>query len=321
MKYNTSDLAVIIPTKDRPTHVKRHLRSLAGQDCDLGRVIIVDSGLNIEKIVLSFQDRLPVEYYRSEPGQVRQRNLAISLLDDSTKLVASMDDDVTYHKGAISEMINFWNSVELETAGVGFNIVYQSKNNLNILYRVLSKFERRPGSVKKTGECISFTNLQNDIKVQWLSGGATVWRYEILKKYKHDNNLLDLKHANCEDSIYSYPLGKKFNLMACAAAKVQLEDDIMNTKSKIFYMYKGRVRYSMKLYFVLTNTEFSRILFFFNRLLYLIKLLFKLIIFLDLKYLYDILGTIKEILINMDVLFSIQHPIKLIKRIKQLDNS
>jgi len=37
---------------------------------------------------------------------------------------------------------------------------------------------------------------------------------------------------------------------------------------------------------------------------------------LDLKYLYDILGTIKGILHNMDVLFSIQHPNKLVKRIK-----
>ena len=86
-------------------------------------------------------------------------------------------------------------------------------------------------------------------------------------------------------------------------------------------MYKGRIRYSMKLYFVLTNTELSRILFFFNQLYKIIKRLFKLIIFLDLKNLYDILGTIKGILHNMDVLFSIQHPIKLIKRIKQLDNS
>ena len=170
-----------------------------------------------------------MEYYRSEPGQVRQRNLAISLLDDSTKLVASMDDDATYHKGAILEMLIFWNSVELEPAGVGFNVVFQSKNNLNLLYRILRKLEGRPGSVKKTGECISFTNLQNDIKVQWLSGGSTVWKYEILKNYKHDNNLLDLKHAYCEDSIYSYPLGKKFNLMACAASKVQVDDDIMNT--------------------------------------------------------------------------------------------
>ena len=315
MKYNTPDLAVIIPTKDRPTHVKRHLQSLADQNCDLGRVIIVDSGLNIEKIVLSFKDRLPVEYYRSEPGQVRQRNLAISLLDDSTKLVASMDDDATYHKGAISEMINFWNSVELETAGVGFNIVYQSKNNLNLLKRILNKFER-PGSVKKSGACISFTNLQNDIKVHWLNGGATVWKYEILKKYKHDDNLLDLKHANCEDSIYSYPLGKKFNLMACAASKVQMEDYIMNNNKLMnFYMYQGRIRYSMQLYFVLKNTEFSRILFFFDQLYKIIKKLFKLIIFLDLKSLYDNLGTIKGILINMDVLFSIQHPKKLIKRI------
>jgi len=319
MIYNTSDLAVIIPTKDRPKHVKRHLQSLADQDCDLGRVIVVDSGLNIEEIVLSFKDRLPVEYVRSESGQVRQRNLAISLLDESTKLVASMDDDVTYHKGAISEMIHFWNSIEPETAGVGFNIVYQSKNNPNLLYRILSKFNR-PGGVKKSGECMPFVNLHSDIKVQWLSGGATVWKCEILQTYKHNNYILDLKWAVCEDSIYSYSIGKKFHLMACSSSKVQIEDDIVNEKSINFYKYRGKVRYSMRLYFVLINRELSKILFFLNQLFFMIKLLIKVLIFLDIKYLYNLLGTIKGILTNIDVLLTLKPPEELIKRIIRDEN-
>ena len=109
MKYNTTDLAIIIPTKDRPFHMKKHLKSLVEQKCGLSRVIVVASGHDIKDIVLNFKDNLPVEYYRSEPGQIRQRNMGISKLDDRTKLVATMDDDVTYHEDAIVEMIHFWN--------------------------------------------------------------------------------------------------------------------------------------------------------------------------------------------------------------------
>ena len=133
MKYNTTDLAVIIPTKDRPIQVKRHLQSLVDQNCELGRVIVVASGKDIKDIVLGFKDRLPIEYYRSEPGQIKQRNMGISKLDERTKLVAAMDDDVTYHEDAFEEMIRFWNGVEPNTAGVGFNLVCHSKsNNINI---------------------------------------------------------------------------------------------------------------------------------------------------------------------------------------------
>ena len=131
IKYRTKDLAIIIPTKDRPKQIYRHLMSLVDQNCELGRVIIVDSGKNIEEIVLSFKDRIPVEYYKSDPGQVRQRNLAISMLDNTTNLVAWMDDDVTYYENSINHMIKFWNLVDSKTVGVGFNMIYQSKNNFN----------------------------------------------------------------------------------------------------------------------------------------------------------------------------------------------
>ena len=121
--YVSTDLAIIIPTKDRPKEVKRLLKSIAELDCKVGRIIIIATGMDIQNVVMSFVNRVPVEYYSSEPGQIKQRNKGISLLDDSTKLVATMDDDTVFHKTSISVMINFWNSVETETAGVGFNIV------------------------------------------------------------------------------------------------------------------------------------------------------------------------------------------------------
>ena len=102
MKYTSKDLAVIIPTKDRPKQMRKHLQSLLDQQCELGRIIVVASGKNIEDIVLGFNDQLHVEYYSSEPGQIRQRNIGISKLDERTKLVACMDDDVTYNEDAVN---------------------------------------------------------------------------------------------------------------------------------------------------------------------------------------------------------------------------
>ena len=52
--YFSKDLAVIIPTKDRPELVMRHLQSLVEQDCEIGQVIVVASGQNIRDIIMGF---------------------------------------------------------------------------------------------------------------------------------------------------------------------------------------------------------------------------------------------------------------------------
>ena len=110
--YVSKDLAIIIPTKDRPKEVGRLLQSIKELDCEVRRVIVVASGQDISDVIMSFAEYIPVEYYSSEPGQIRQRNKGIALLDESTRLVATMDDDAVFHKDAISEMIKFWNNVE-----------------------------------------------------------------------------------------------------------------------------------------------------------------------------------------------------------------
>ena len=69
----------------------------------------------------------------SDPGQIKQRNKGISFLDSSTKLVATIDDDVSFSNTAISELIKFWNTVEPDTAGVGFNIINIPAHNHNWL--------------------------------------------------------------------------------------------------------------------------------------------------------------------------------------------
>ena len=52
--YVSKDLAIIIPTKDRPKEVGRLLQSIKELDCEVGRVIVVYSGQDISDVVIEF---------------------------------------------------------------------------------------------------------------------------------------------------------------------------------------------------------------------------------------------------------------------------
>ena len=253
--YSSSDLAFIIPTKNRPEEVKRHLQSLAKQDCKIGRIIIIASGEDIQKIVLEFSEMLPVEYYRSKPGQIKQRNLGISFLDESTKLVATMDDDITYEKDAINKMISFWNSVDKQTAGVGFNVMNLKKHKHSWIKGFLGLSVQGPGMVLKSGVNTSITNISQNMRSDWLNGGATVWRKDILTNFKH--NQIKSKWAVYEDIIFSYPIGKIYPLFVCSEAKVNVEI-IPHSKSDFRnYIFRGKSEVLWMLLFVLNNSELS----------------------------------------------------------------
>ena len=253
--YVSKDLAVIIPTYNRPKEVGRLLQSIKELDCEVGRVIVVASGQDISDVVIEFSKILPVEYYSSESGQIKQRNKGISLLNDSTKLVATIDDDAFFYKTAVSEMIRFWNRVETETAGVGFNIVNKKGHKHNWLRGLLGVSVPEPGKVLKSGNTTSICNVKESIRCEWLNGGGTVWRQEILKKYPHDE--IKSSWAVCEDVIYSYPKSKKYPLYVCQNSKINIEDVAMRIKKVELNRHRGKTAFLWRLYFVLLNKELS----------------------------------------------------------------
>ena len=57
-KFNSEDLAIIIPTKDRPLELKRILSSIVELDCKVGRVIVVSSGINVGEVLKKFKNLL-----------------------------------------------------------------------------------------------------------------------------------------------------------------------------------------------------------------------------------------------------------------------
>jgi glycosyltransferase involved in cell wall biosynthesis len=254
--FVSTDLAIIIPTKDRPKEVRRLLKSILELDCKVGRIIIIASGQDIQDEVMPFVDCIPIKYFFGEPGQIKQRNKGISLLDNSTKLVATIDDEVVFQNDSVSEMIKFWNSIEPETAGVGFNIINQQGHDYNWLKWRLGLSVPSPGKVMRSGKSTSIINVRTNIKTEWLNGGATVWQQKVLERNKNKEILS--RWATCEDLIFSYPIGKRYPLYICKNSKIKILCLVDRKDESIeLLLYKGKTQFLWGLYFVSVNTELS----------------------------------------------------------------
>jgi glycosyltransferase involved in cell wall biosynthesis len=254
--YTGQDLAFIIPTKDRPEKVKTLLNGMAQQTIGCGRVIVVDGGRSVKDIVMSFSDRLPVEHCECHPpGQIRQKNKGISLLNRRTPLVGFLDDDIVLEPEALERMMTFWNECEADTAGVSFNIVNGPSYRYSWVKALMGMSSPKQGRVLRSGYNVATTPVDSHLKTQWLCGGATVWRKEILKRFT--NREICSRWAICEDVIFSYPIGKEYPLYVCADAKVRHEP-VYDHTAKMKYRYYGRTVTLWRLFFVESHVEFSR---------------------------------------------------------------
>ncbi len=259
-KFGGKDFAFIVPTKDRPQKVRNLLESLKNQEVSAGRIIIIDGGESIKEIVLSFKDSLPIEYYSCHPpGQIRQRNQGISMIDDRTPLVGFLDDDIELEPGALEAILNHWNRSEPNTAGISFNIVNNKPLGLSFWGGLIGMGKSKQGRVLRSGYNVAISPVESDLKAQWLCGGATIWKKEIVETNTHRE--ISSKWAISEDVIFSYPIGKNYPLYVCADAKVRHEH-VFDHKVKKKHRYYGRTLSLWRLYFVTSHKELSRISFF-----------------------------------------------------------
>jgi glycosyltransferase involved in cell wall biosynthesis len=250
--YTGNDLALLIPTKDRPEKVKNLLASFSKQEVQCRRIIVIASGQNIEQLVMGFSDQLPVEYYHCDsPGQIHQRNMGIQMLDARTSLVGNLDDDIVLEPDALKNILAFWNRVEPETAGTGFNITNELPHSHNILKALSLNGVPEPGRIVSSGRITSICSIAQSIRSEWLNGGATIWKQEILQKNRH--NEIKSRWAVYEDVIFSYPIGKKYPLYVCADACVRHEHVMDQAPSDRIHRFRGKTFSLWQLHFVYSN--------------------------------------------------------------------
>ena len=212
-------LAIVIPTKDRRHDLGLMLTSLRKQSVKLSQVIVVDgSEQEVRDVVESFSD-LTIDYVRVFPPSLsKQRNAGMARLRQDITLAGYLDDDVVLEPDALENMLAFWETADQTWAGASFNIVNAEKPRGVWIKKMFGLDGDRRGVVLPSGWTTAHGSPRTDLEVDWLCGGATIWRRDIIDRYTYDEWFQGMGFL--EDVDYSYHVHEKYRLMVVASARL-----------------------------------------------------------------------------------------------------
>jgi len=255
------EICVITPTKGRHKQLGFLLKTLSEQSEPVGQIIIADGGRDAESLINSYKEKIPVTWLDCpQPGQVTQRNYALRLVTSQAKVIIYFDDDIQLETDAIEAFVAFWNSHASIPAGVSFNLTNMPKQTDNFLRRLFCMGTEPRGRVLRSGYNTPAVGVAADIRSEWLIGGATGWRKDIL--LSRENEEIPSRWAITEDLIFSYPLHKiGEQLYVCASARAAHIDD---TPTETFSagVFRGNAAVLWRYLFVTSHPELSQLLFF-----------------------------------------------------------
>ncbi len=213
-------VAIVVPTRNRPSDLRRMLGSVAGQSCLPDQMIIVDGGeQTVEEVANAFPN-LNVRYLRVYPPSLsKQRNAGMETVDPSITLAGYMDDDLVLEPGSMEAMLNFWETASGDVGGARFNIVNEQPPRSVWIKSLFLASRPEKGTVLPSGYTTPIGPINENLQVRWLSGGVTLWRSEVIKEFGYDEWFEGTGYL--EDLDYSYNVGKKYKLVAVADARVQ----------------------------------------------------------------------------------------------------
>jgi len=185
-------VAVVIPTRDRPTALRRTLQSLAEQSAQPAELSIVDASTNGSTRSLCEEESIPklrsaVSWWRADlAGAASQRNQGVRSC--SQPVIGFMDDDILFEPDCF---VRLWRALQSDDRIGGVNAMitnqcYQPPGRISqIVFRLL---DNRPPSSYPGGVLGPAVNLlpqdREDlpevVPVEWLNTTCTLYRREAL---------------------------------------------------------------------------------------------------------------------------------------------
>jgi len=219
MNKGKNKIAYIVPTKDRPDDLRKLLASFQSQTVKPDQIIVVDgSDEEISRVLDEFSG-LKADYVRVHPpGLTRQRNAGKKILKPDIALVGYLDDDIVLENDANEQMLRYFSSAIPKIGGASFNITNNPITPLNRFTKLFFINDGRKGIVLPSGFNVLLSPVEDDTFVEWLSGGATVWRREIINTYDYDEHFGGYGHF--DDLDFSYRVGQEYKMMVLKNAKV-----------------------------------------------------------------------------------------------------
>ena len=253
------DIAVIIPTCDRPVFLEKALVSVGMQNVQPKEIIVVDAsaGTDTEKLCgnsipgLDSQIRL---VKANEKGAAVQRNQGIAITN--MPFIAFMDDDVYLEPFCIDKLFNCLLADD-KTGGVNALISNQQFHQPGKLSRMIyglftSKEILNNLEGKIIGPVINFLCSENNrlaiIPVQWLNLGLTIYRRAAFPSPVFDPYFIG--YSFMEDVTLSLRVGKKWNLYTLRDARIFHDSQPGDHKKNA---YKLGIMQTRNRFYIMTN--------------------------------------------------------------------
>jgi len=258
-KIDATLIAIVCATKNQPEKLERLIQSIVGQSLQPAQIIVCDAGSGNSKIRENYNSAINLLHLMSPfQGQVEQRKFAYRYLDKSIELVLNLDDDVTLERDAIERLADAWNKQlekpGLPLGGMGLNVI-DAIPPKKIFLRKFFLMSDTLGKVSCSGYCSSYVPANKSVNPEWLLGGSSAWRRDIIDTVQHPVDF-PTRWAVYEDSIFSYLVGKKYSLSVASEACVKHNETyaFMPFQKALFY---GKSMVVMRYFFVSLNRELS----------------------------------------------------------------
>ena len=250
-------IAYVVPTKDRRDDLRKLLESLARQTVRPDQIVIVDASDPPIRDLTDEYPQLPLTYVREfPPSLARQRNAGMAAISDHITIAGYIDDDLELAEDATERMLAYWSGAPTSVGGAAFTIVNQPSRHplFGLLADVFLINGRKVGAVLPSGFPTSITPQQTDTRTEWLYGGATLWRREVIERYSYDEWYIG--HGFLEDLDYSYRVSQSFELWLVADARCwHWPKPVLKRQNTRL----GRQQVVNRLYFVRKLGTFSRL--------------------------------------------------------------
>ena len=213
-------LAFVVPTKDRPDDLRKMLTSLQAQTRTPDQLIVVDgSEPPVRSVVDEFAATLSPDYVRVYPPSLaQQRNAGMQALRADITLAGYLDDDIVLEPDAVQHMLDFWQAAAPDMGGAAFNITNNPRAGGLWLKSLLGIDHAIPGAVLPSGFPSSIGYQSSTIETDWLYGGATVWRREVIKRFPYDEWFIGTGFM--EDVDYSFNVREHYRLALVGDARL-----------------------------------------------------------------------------------------------------
>lgn len=217
-----SRLSVIIATMERERELYRCLESIWAQSRLPQELVIVDDGaLDLEALRAKVPREVEFQYYRkSPPGLSASRNLGARVAKG--EILLFLDDDVVLEPDFIEEILKVFHEDKTGRLG-GVSGVITNRKPKPKLFRLWAEFflmeKGPPGRLLPWGYFSSANVPEAVIEVQWVPGGLSCFREEVLRQFKFSDMNQKGRHG-LADVEFGWRVSARYTLKTTPFARL-----------------------------------------------------------------------------------------------------